>query len=296
MTHMHEGQVDVDPLLVRRLLASQHPELADLEIVPVLEHGTDHALFRLGDELVGRFPVIDWADGQAELEAHWLPRLAPYLPVDVAPPVGLGDPEAGYPFRWSVNPWLPGRTPTPVEAATERFGVQLGEFVRALQSCPTYGAGLFGSRGGPLCDPDRDRVTRESLARSADLLDVDAALAVWEEACAAPAWDASPVWFHGDLLPGNVLVDEHGDLSAVLDWGPWGVGDPACELAVCWTTLGDTGREAFREAVRPDAATWLRGRGWAVSISAVGIPYYRESVPAFAERGVRTIERVLASV
>jgi len=295
MTQMHEDQVAVDVSLVRRLLAAQLPDLADLPVTPVTEHGTDHALFRLGHDLVGRFPVIGWADGQAELEAQWLPGLAEHLPVRLSVPVALGHPDQGYPFRWSVNPWLPGRTPTLEEATTERLGAQLGAFVRALQACPTDGAGPFGSRGGPLSEADRDQLTREGLAEAADLVDADAALEVWEAARAAPPWDRPPVWFHGDLLPGNLLVDERGDLAAVLDWGPWGAGDPACELAVCWTTLGDAGREAFREAVAPDEASWLRGRGWAVSISAIAIPYYRHSVPEFAERGIRTIERVLAT-
>ena len=152
---------------------------------------------------------------------------------------------------------------------------------------------MFGSRGQPLAEPARDEATRDSLRRCADLVDTDAALRVWEEAQAAPAWDGPPTWFHGDLQRGNLLVRD-GRLSGVLDWGPSGAGDPAVELAVCWNSMGPQARTAFREVLGPDEATWTRGRGWAVSIAAMEIPYYRDTVPAFRDRSIRAIHRVLS--
>jgi aminoglycoside phosphotransferase (APT) family kinase protein len=238
-------------------------------------------------------PVIDWADGQATLEATWLPRLAPYLPLAVSAPIALGEPDEGYPFTWSVNPWLPGASPSARDMDDPVLAVQLAGFVRSLQACDATGATLFGSRGQPLGEPGRDEATRESLRRCADLVDAEAALRVWDEARAAPAWDGPPTWFHGDLQRGNLLVDD-GQLSCVLDWGPFGAGDPAVELAVCWNSMGREARAAFRDQVAPDEATWVRGRGWAVSIAAMEIPYYRETVPAFRDRSVRAIAAVLA--
>lgn len=290
---MHDGQVVVTGELAHRLLADQFPAWADLPLRRVSEAGTDHALFRLGDELVARLPIVDWADGQAQLEATWLPRLAPYLPVAVSAPVALGAPDDDYPFAWSVNPWLPGTPPTAEQMDDNPLlARQLAEFVQSLQECDATGAALFGSRGQPLAEPARDEATRDSLRRSADLVDTDAALRVWEEARAAPAWDGPPTWFHGDLQRGNLLAGR-GRLTGVLDWGPFGAGDPAVELAVCWNSMGRRARTAFREALGPDDATWTRGRGWAVSIAAMEIPYYRDTVPAFRDRSIRAIERVL---
>ena len=290
---MHEDEVEVSEATVRRLLASQFPGWADLPLSRVAESGTDHALFRLGDDLVVRLPRIAWADGQAALEAEWLPRLAPRLPLSLSIPVALGKPENGYPFAWSVNPWLPGQPLDPTSVDPVRLSVELAEFVRALQSCDATGARLFGSRGQPLDEPERDRRTRECLAAAADLVDARSALAVWEQAQLAAAYAGPPTWFHGDLTEGNLLVRD-GRLSAVLDWGPFGAGNPACELHSAWLLLDRPGRQRFREIVGCDEAMWQRGRGWTISLGAIGIPYYRETVPAFARRGITMIEAVLS--
>jgi aminoglycoside phosphotransferase (APT) family kinase protein len=207
-------------------------------------------------------------------------------------PVALGEPDDGYPFSWSVNPWLPGERLDRGKVDPTQLSVDLAEFVRALQACDTTGAGLFGSRGQPLDELERDLRTRECLAAAADLIDAPSALAVWEEGQQAPAHVGSPTWFHGDLTEGNLLV-RGGRLSAVLDWGPFGAGDPACELHSAWLLLDRPGRRRFREIVGCDDAMWQRGRAWTISLGAIGIPYYRETVPAFARRGIAMIEAVL---
>ncbi len=290
---MHEDQVDVDEGLVRRLLAEQMPDWAGLPLMPVAEQGTDHALFRLGTGLVVRMPVIGWADGQAALEAEWLPRLAPHLPLEVSVPKALGDPGLGYPFRWSVHPWLTGNRLDPASVVAVELARDLAGFVRALRSCDTTGAGRFGWRGGPLSDPERDRGTRTGLAAARDVIDTDAALAVWDEGCAAPAHAGPPTWFHGDLIEGNLLVRD-GRLSGVLDWGPCGVGDPAVELHATYLLLDAEARQVFRRELGADDAEWARARAWVVALAAAGISYYRETRPEFAERGVRMLEQVLA--
>jgi len=293
VTRMHPDEVDVDDATVDRLLRDQFPQWADLPRRRVLAFGTDHVLYRVGDTLVVRLPRIGWADGQSALEAQWLPRLAPHLPLEVSAPVALGRPDDGYPFAWSVNPWLEGDRLDVSRVDRAVLARDLARFVRALQSCDATGAGLFGSRGHDLDDADRDEATRSSLVEAADLVDASAAAAVWDEARDAEPWHGPPTWFHGDLTEGNLLV-RAGRLSGVLDWGPMGAGDPACELASAWQLLDPGSRAVFRDEVGCDDATWQRGRGWAVSIAAIAIPYYRDSVPAFAERGVRTIDAVLS--
>ncbi|MFZ0324226.1 MAG: aminoglycoside phosphotransferase family protein [Actinomycetes bacterium] len=283
----------MDDQTVRRLLQAQFPDLARLPRSRVLDFGTDHVLYRLGDSSVARLPRIAWADGQAALEAEWLPRLAPHLPLQVSPPLALGSPDAQYPFSWSVNPWLAGEKLDPHAVDRTRLALDLAGFVHALQSCDPTGARLFGSRGQPLDDQDRGHATREALRAASDLIDAPAALAVWEAAQESDPWGGPPTWFHGDLTDGNLLVRD-GQLSAVLDWGPFGVGDPACELAAAWLLFDTPSRTVFREALGCDDATWQRGRGWAVSIGAILIPYYRDSVPALARRGILMIEAALA--
>jgi aminoglycoside phosphotransferase (APT) family kinase protein len=293
VTRMHPDEVDVDDATVDRLLRDQFPQWADLPRRRVLAFGTDHVLYRVGDTLVVRLPRIGWADGQSALEAEWLPRLAPHLPLEVSAPVSLGRPDHGYPFAWSVNPWLEGDQLDVSRVDRTVLARDLAGFVRALQSCDATDAALFGSRGHDLDDVERDEATRASLVEAADLVDAPAAAAVWDEARRAEPWHGPPTWFHGDLTEGNLLV-RAGRLSGVLDWGPMGAGDPACELASAWQLLDPASRAVFRDEVGCDDASWQRGRGWAVSIAAIAIPYYRDSVPAFAERGVRTIRAALS--
>lgn len=98
---MHDDELVTDPALVRRLLEAQFPQWADLPIERVASSGTDNALYRLGGELVARLPRLP-SDGQVEKEWRWLPQLAPLLPLAVPLPLALGEPDAGYPMRWSV--------------------------------------------------------------------------------------------------------------------------------------------------------------------------------------------------
>lgn len=296
MTQMHAEQVPVEEADVRRLLAAQAPQWSALAVRRVPEFGTDHALFGVGTDLVARMPIRPDGGAQAVWEAEWLPRLQAGVSPALSVPVLVGRPDEAYPLRWSVHPWLPGRAPTRAELDTPELARQLARFVTELQRCDPAGAGLTGSRGQPLqgvAGADRDAATRAALHRVGDLVDAAAAEAVWQDGVDAPAWAGPGVWFHGDLQPGNVLLS-HGRLSAVLDWGCPGVGDPACELAVAWNTFGPRARAVLRDQLDVDEATWCRGRAWAVSIAAMEVDYYRLSVPAFRDRSVRAIEQVLA--
>src|SRR5262249_33151887 len=111
-SRMHTDEIHADAALVRRLLAAQFPQWANLPIEPVRSAGTDHALYRLGADMAVRLPRIDWAAGQAEKEQRWLPRLAPLLPLAIPVPLAQGKPAEGYPWPWSVCRWLDGENAT----------------------------------------------------------------------------------------------------------------------------------------------------------------------------------------
>lgn len=293
---MHADEVDTDTSLVGRLIAAQFPQWADLPIEPVRSAGTDNALYRLGDEMVVRLPRIDWASGRLDKERKWLPRLAPFLPLAIPVPLAKGIPAEEYPWEWSVYRWLEGETATieriadPSQAATD-----LAQFVADLQRVdPADGPppGEHNSfRGVPLAT--RDAPTRAAIASLHGEVDVGAVTAAWEAALRAPEWQRSPVWIHGDLTSGNLLV-EQGRLSGVIDFGCLGVGDPACDLMVAWTLLSGETREVFRAALSVDGAAWARGRGWALSWALIFIPYYSTTNPEGVRDARRTIAEVLA--
>ncbi|CUS04340.2 Aminoglycoside phosphotransferase [Candidatus Promineifilum breve] len=292
---MHADEIDTDVALVGRLLAEQFPQWAGLPIAPVASAGTDNALYRLGDGLAVRLPRIYWAVGQVDKERAWLPRLAPSLPLAVPQPLAVGAPGAGYPYPWAVYRWLDGGNAAHTPPADlSRAAVELARFLLALQAIDPAGgpqAAEHGLRGVPLAE--RDAATRQAIAELAGMIDGDAATAVWEDALLAAEWAGPPVWFHGDLLPGNLLV-AGGGLRAVIDWGGLGVGDPAPDLMIAWSLFSGDSRAAFRAALGVDEATWTRGRGHALSQAVIFVPYYLATNPEGVANARRAIDQVLA--
>lgn len=290
MTRMHADEVVTDVGLVRALLREQHPRWADLPVAPVPSTGTDNAVYRLGDDLAVRLPRRPgWAVDALELERRWLPRLASAVEVAVPVPVAHGEPGAGYPWPWAVYRWVPGANPTTGDA-DEVLAEDVARFVRSLRALGTAGAPRAG-RGVPLVR--RDEPTRAALAQLAGEVDVEAATGVWEEALAAAPWAGEPVWVHGDLSPGNLVVDG-GRLTGVIDFNGLGVGDPACDLIVAWNLLPERARRVYRAALDVDDDTWARGRGWALSVALIQLPYYRDTNPGLVANSRHTIAQVLA--
>jgi aminoglycoside phosphotransferase (APT) family kinase protein len=292
-TRMHADEVRTDAGLVRRLLVAQYPEWADLTITPVSSYGTDHDIYRLGDHLVARLPRIGWATDQAAKEAEWLPQLAPHLPLALPVPLAMGGAAEGYPYAWSVYEWLPGRDANGTIDDLDRAAVDLAAFVRALRQVDTTGAHPrpTGSRGGP--QAERDEQVRRSIAQLGDRIDAGAALRSWEESLDAPEWAGDEVWVHGDLLPGNLLV-VGGRLSAVIDFGGLNVGDPACDLQPAWNVFAGDSRLRFRAELSVDDASWLRGRGWALSQAVTALPYYWATNPGIVRQASHALAQVLA--
>ncbi|MEV8608719.1 aminoglycoside phosphotransferase family protein [Amycolatopsis sp. NPDC051373] len=285
----------LDDDLVRRLVAEQFPRWAAL---PVRRHpsgGTVNAVYRLGENLAVRLPLLESGAKDVAVEQEWLPRLAPRLPTAIPEVAGAGEPAEGYPWPWSVYGWRTGEHPE-AEALAEPLALaeDLAAFVAAMRSI-TVPRAPRAHRGGPLIE--LDPWTRAAIGELRGLpqegVDCDAALAVWEHALRAPGWTGEPVWLHADLMPGNLLL-ENGRLTSVIDFGCTGTGDPACDLFPAWNLLPAGAREVFREALGVDDATWARGRARTLSQALVALPYYRETNPAMANTARHVIRTVLA--
>lgn len=251
--------------LVERLIASQFPQWADLPVRPVEHQGNDNRTFRLGERLSVRLPSAEPYVAAVLKEHEWLPRLAPQLPLPIPAPVALGRPGEGYLSPWSVCRWMEGETASAAGVSDlSEFAVSLAEFLAALQRIDATGGPPAGQqsffRGASLSVYDAQ--TREAVAALEDRIDGRGALEVWDAALASE-WRGKPVWFHGDVAISNLLTAD-GRLSGVLDFGTFGVGDPACDLTIAWTFLDETSRAAFKVMLPLDADTWTRGRGWAV--------------------------------
>ncbi|MBD0712321.1 MULTISPECIES: aminoglycoside phosphotransferase family protein [unclassified Streptomyces] len=280
-----------DTTLVRRLVSRRFPEWGGLSVRAVPSAGTDNLMFRLGDELVVRLPRVAYAAHHVEKEQRWLPRLAPHLPLDVPVPVGRAEADDDFPLPWSVYRWLDGDDAHTVPLTDLAHAAEaLGRFGTALRAVDASG-GPPSFRGGPVTDWEEGHLPGAVRALAAhglaDADDADLATEAWERVLRLPAWDGPPVWVHGDLLPGN-LLGRAGRLTAVIDFGGLGTGDPACDLMPAWTLLTPETRPLFREASRADDASWARGRGWALAWGLVTEAYYRDTNRILASVARRT--------
>ncbi len=282
----------IDATLVHRLIAEQFPAWANLPIEPVVPGGWDNRTFRLGDAMLVRLPSAAGYAAQVAKEQRWLPALAPHLPLPIPVPLAKGEPGAGYPWSWSVYRWLEGQ-PTTLDriADLDRFAMALGDFIAALHRIdagegPPAGQHNF-HRGGALAVYDTE--TRAALAALDGRIDTDTCEAIWAEALAS-AWRRPPVWVHGDMAAGNLLIRD-GTLAAVIDFGSSAVGDPACDLVIAWTLFHGSSRAGFRAALPLDGDTWRRARGWALWKALITVAGHEAN-----QREVETSRRVIGAL
>ena len=288
---MHADEVDIDAGLVRRLLAAQFPQWADLPVAAVPSAGTVNAIYRLGDAMAVRLPRVQQYARDLEKEYEWLPRLAPHLPLAIPEPLAMGMPGEGYEWRWGIYRWLKGEIWATNDVRDLREAADdLARFISALRGIDTAGAPRRAVGYDTLAAHE---YVRPAIAAAAGLIDVDAANAAWDAALDLPAWDGTRVWVHGDLSrPSNLLVVE-GRLSAVIDFGAIILGDPARELMAAWTLFSGESRDAFRRALSVDDATWARGRAWTLT-RVMNVAYSAETNPAIVAEARHAIDEVLA--
>jgi aminoglycoside phosphotransferase (APT) family kinase protein len=294
---MHADQVEVTTDMVRRLIDDQFPEWRQLPVHEVVSAGTVHAIFRIGDELVARFPLQprDPVEARAwlESEAGAAGELAACSPVPTPVPVGVGVPGHGYPLPWAVQTWVPGRDATVEDPARSvAFARDLAGFIRSLRAADTGGRRFAGvGRGGDL--RDHDGWMAVCFRESEDLLDVPRLRGLWHELRRPPA--AGPdVMSHGDLIPANVLV-RNGRLAGVLDGGGFAPADPALDLVSAWHLLDPVPRGELKDGLSCGPVEWARGMAWAFQQAMGLVWYYVESNPPMSRLGRRTLDRILAA-
>ena len=291
---MHDDQLASDVGLVRAILRDQQPQWAAVPITEIDSTGTDHALYRLGDDAVARVPLRSSATRPIATELRWLPWLAERLPVEVSRPLARLEPTPAFPYPWTVHSWIDGECGTTAPIDRARLAVDLASVLQALHGLVPDGGPpateAYCFRGIPL--RLRDAPTREAIASIHGSIDVAAVTAAWERALDAGEWSRAPVWVHGDVAAGNLLF-RGGRLAAIIDWACMAVGDPACDLVVAWELLDPPSRETFRAALGVDDATWERGRGWALSTAVGALAYYRDTNPFMADQARHKLRSLL---
>jgi aminoglycoside phosphotransferase (APT) family kinase protein len=285
----------IDVSAARGLIDRQFPQWSHLPLAAVEFDGWDNRTFRLGSELTVRLPSGDWYAQQVDKEQRWLPVLAPQLPLPIPSPVAKGEPDAGFPHPWSVYRWLDGEVASKARIGDRvRFATTLAGFLTALGRIDATGGPAPGQhnfyRGGPLATYEGE--TLQAIDALGDEVPGETVKRVWDDAMTT-SWDREPVWFHGDVASGNLLVRDER-LAAVLDFGSSGVGDPACDMVIAWTFLSGCSRDRFRAELGVDAGTWSRGRGWALWKALITLVGHLERDAPDAALSRRDIDRILA--
>jgi aminoglycoside phosphotransferase (APT) family kinase protein len=279
-----ESEVVVERELVERLLRTQHPDLADLDL-RFVANGWDNLIYRLGDDLAVRLPRRLLSAGLVEKEQRWMPLLAKALTVAIPVPLRVGVPGSGFPWSWSITRWLGGEL-AQVGASGPLLG-DLARFLRELHTTAPLDAPRNPVRGVPLVDRNDAvlaRLLTEPIPCGADVT------RLWTASVAVKQWGGPAVWLHGDLHPSNLLT-QSGRLAAVLDFGDLTAGDPATDLAVAWLLFDEDERIRFRGELDYDDATWQRARGWAIVFGSLAIG----GDTAFRRFGEHALREVLVS-
>jgi len=293
---MHESQLRVTVDVLRELVSHQFPEWELLSIVPVQSKGTVNAIFRIGDGLAARFPL---QPGDTDATRQWLVseadaalELLEHTSFAVPEPVAIGEPGAGYPLPWSVQTWVPGTTASQEDASTSAdFAHDLARFINQVRAIDVRGGHFAGNgRGGDL--RSHDEWMEVCFEQSEHLSDVSRLRRIWARLRDLPR-ESPDLMTHGDLIPGNVLVD-NGRLAGILDVGGLGPADPALDLVSAWHLLDTGPRELLREDLRCDELEWERGKAWAFEQAMGAVWYYRLSNPPMSRMGRRTLERIRA--
>ncbi len=291
MSKMHANEFDIDKALVQRLVEKQFPQWKNLPLRHFSSSGTDNALFRLGSDMLVHLPRIDWAVGDIDKEYEWLPKIAPFLPFLTPEPIAKGKSSEAFPWTWGIYRFLEGKSPMVGQIPNPlSLTKELIAFIKALHKIKLP-HGPISPRGIPL-KGKQDIEVQKALKQLGGMVNVNALTSIWEDILKAPPWSKPPVWVHGDLSPGNLLMQE-GKLHAVIDFGNLGIGDPACDLIVAWNLLPLEMRDIFRAGLGVDDATWERGRGWALSCALIALPYYKDTNSALANNARHVIQEIL---
>ena len=291
-----DDRIEVLPETVSALVAEQFPQWVHLPVKPVEHSGWNNRSFRLGDTMIVRLPSAVRYVAQVDKEQQWLPYLAARLPLPVPEPLALGQPGQGFPWRWSIYRWIEGTPLVLALAQTDLNSVarDVAGFLTALQAVDASSGPAAGThnfhRGGSLNVYSDE--TEAAIMTVSDEIDVDMAREIWSRALASK-WQAAPVWVHGDITEGNLLV-QNGRLSAVIDFGSCAVGDPSSDLVLAWNLLDRDSRHLFRQLLPYTPKTWERARGWALWKALITLSAQRPDGTPLADWSRRALREVFS--
>jgi aminoglycoside phosphotransferase (APT) family kinase protein len=296
---MHADAIPVTQTQLRGSLAQHAPDFAGLTLTPLPHGGTETRAFRLGPSHLLRLPIRAGATDAFAAETPWIDWLAPHLPLAVPSVVATGHVATTPPLPWTIQRWIEGTDASRAMPDDQGDMVdRLASFIMALRPAPAPETPLTGDspRGGPLAPQDAAFRAALTIARAKGITGLAPAVAAWENGLAAPTWQGAPVWLHGDLVPGNMILAEDR-LVAIIDWSFVTRGDPAYDLIPAWFVFDGPARQRFLDRLGDDPATISRARARVAWQCVVALPYYLDTNPAMvrlARRGLAALDDSVA--
>lgn len=292
--NLEYDKMDINHKLVCQLISSQFPQWRNLVVRPVDKSGWDNRTFHLGADMLVRLPSAAHYANQVEKEQKWLPKLASQVPNKIPVPLAMGMPDENYPWKWSIYRWIEGETvASSPELDLQILAKDLANFLIAFQAIDPKGGPAAGPqnfyRGGPVTVYDSE--TMQAVIALKDRVDANLVTEIWKLGCSQP-WMGQPVWVHGDISAGNLLVNNNR-LDAVIDFGQLCIGDPACDLVIAWTLFDSDSRKVFHDVLSPEPGTWARARSWALWKALIVMLKSDQTNAVEANQAHRTLENIL---
>lgn len=284
---MHDDEIQIPEQVVKSLLKIQFPQYAHLPIKAVFPNGTDNKIFQLGENMSIRLPRTPAAATRHKKEMYILQELEEKLTLTIPKIVKRGKSCSLFPHPWVITTWIDGT----VASSTKKIDatIALADFYHAMHTIPITTAPKT-KRGKSLHAAKKE--VEKALPLLKDEFDIKKLHIMWEKALQVKEWNKAPVWIHGDLHPGNMIIKSE-KLIGIIDFGLAGIGDPAADLMCAWTYLSKKSRNKFRSLVGVDEDTWQRGCGWALFLGIVAYPYYKNTDPSLATIAKNTLHELL---
>ncbi len=272
-------------------LSINYPQFKNLSIKEVSLQGHDHISYRLGHIYVMRFPSDEAYSTQVIKEAEILPKIAPKLSIEIPRPILLLKPNDLFPYHFSIMRWVDGDVYDKKDIDNFDLIDKLATILVELRHLPQFEKWLCGQhnfyRGAHISvyeDETRDALEQLTILEDKELLEERLNQALKTE------WKDTPVFIHGDIAPNNLLI-ENRKLVGLIDFGNCGMGDPACDYAIAWTTFNYNERKHFRNLLNVDEGTWLRASVWALWKALIQM-----NDPNFIESSQYTINQILEDI
>ncbi|ETT65806.1 aminoglycoside phosphotransferase [Paenibacillus sp. FSL R7-277] len=271
-TNVWDAEWEVNEEQARTLIGRQFPQLSSKQ-VKRLGWGWDNTVFLIGDEYVFRFPRRTFAVGAIRMEGKLLPKLEAYLTIPYPKPLFYGEASDEYPAPFLGYAHVPGDFPIGLTEERRALSAEtLAAFLRRLHEFPVQAALKCGVQQDhrSLTDIASRKVKLEGfLSKVVEHLSPEESgvIEAYINSLQKDRVEAVNALLHGDLHFKNMLVNENGIVSGIIDWGDLSVGHPACDLSVAYSFLPPYARGVFFETYGgADEETKLLARLMAVYI------------------------------